>query len=114
MRAMKELPRLSNGVTSAPPGSHGNLLRILCALAPDDFHQEGYFEAYVKYIDVRRRARVVGEDPELVEFQPPVFEDDDLREPEDTAPIDGEVAVNEGSDDMVARNEGNNDEDATF
>ncbi|KAJ8429447.1 LOW QUALITY PROTEIN: hypothetical protein Cgig2_015299 [Carnegiea gigantea] len=72
---------------------------------------KGYFEAYVKYIDARRRACAVGEDLELVEFQRP---DDSVGEPDDTGPIDGGVTMNKGSDDVAMENEGNNDKDAAF
>ena len=42
---------------------------------PDDFHQEGSFKAYVKYIEDRCQARVVGEDPKLVELVPRISEE---------------------------------------
>ena len=44
------------------------LWEFLETLAPDDFQQEGYFEAYVNYNKNHRHAREVGEDPDQVEF----------------------------------------------
>lgn len=66
---------------------------FLETLAPDDFHQEGYFEAYVKYIEDCCQARTEGKDPEPVEFQPLTSEEDSMDELEDTAPLDGEAVV---------------------
>jgi len=80
-------------------------------LAPDDFHQEGYFEAYIKYIEDSRRARATGEDLKQVDFQLSTFEDDGLGKPDDTAPLDGEAAAPKGDDGTNAANEGNDDED---
>ena len=40
-------------------------------LAPDAFRLEGYFEAYVKYVEDRRRAQAEGRNPELGDFNPP-------------------------------------------
>ncbi|KAJ8440280.1 hypothetical protein Cgig2_031594 [Carnegiea gigantea] len=51
-------------------------------LTPDDFQQEGYCEAYIKYVDDCYRAQASGEDPEQ-----------GVGEPEDTAPLDGEAMI---------------------
>ena len=41
---------------------------FLETLACDDFHHEGYFKAYVKYIEDYRLASESGEDPDQVKF----------------------------------------------
>lgn len=80
-------------------------------LAPNYFHQDGYFEAYVKYIENRHHTCAAGKDLKQVEFQSLIFEDDDLEEAKDTTLLDGEAVANEGSDDEAVANEGSNDED---
>ena len=40
-------------------------------LAPDAFCQEGYFEAYVKYIEDRHQVQAEDRNPELVDFNLP-------------------------------------------
>ena len=53
-------------------------------LAPDAFHQEGYFGAYVKYVEDCRQAPAEGQNPELVDFIPPATDEDDLGVEETT------------------------------
>jgi len=86
---------------------------FLETLAPNDIHQEGYFVAYVKYIEDHRCSCATSEDSEQVEFQSPASKDDGLGELEDIAPLDGEATVNEGNDDEAAGNEGSDDKDPT-
>ena len=82
------------------PEDHTEFFReFLETLTPDAFLQEGYFEAYIKYVDDHCCARVLGEDLEQVEFQLPAFEDAGVGEPKDTAPLDGEAVTNKGTDD---------------
>jgi len=64
-------------------------------LAPDAFHQEGYFEAYVKYVEDHRQAPAEGQNPELVDFIPPATNKDDLGDKE-TTPFDGGAATTNG------------------
>jgi len=47
--------------------------KFLITLAPDSLRQEGYFKVYVKYIKDRRQARAEGRNPKLVDFLPPVL-----------------------------------------
>ena len=83
----------------------------MITLAPDAFLQEGYFEAYVKYIEGRRQAWAEGWNPELVDFIPPVLDNDGLGDDE-TMPFDGEAATPDDDDDeAVAHEDSDNDED---
>ncbi|KAJ8424527.1 hypothetical protein Cgig2_000665 [Carnegiea gigantea] len=72
---------------------------FLETLAHDDFQQDGYFEAYVKYIKDRHHARQAGEDPNQVEFQLMASEDEGQGEPKDTTPLDGEGTANKCGND---------------
>ena len=66
--------------------------------------------AHVKYIEDRHQARAAGEDPELVEFVPPVSNEVGLGNAEDTVPLDGEAATHDCDDDE-AMHEATDDED---
>ena len=67
-------------------------------LAPADFQQKRYFEAWVQYIEDSRCVHHSGEDPNMVVFQYDVPEDDNLGDPESTIPLDGEGLVEDVSD----------------
>jgi len=71
-------------------------------LAPDDFQQESYFEAYVRYIENRRQACIKGKNSNVVDFILPWLEGDDLSNGEDTMPLNGEVTFHDGDDDEAA------------
>lgn len=72
---------------------------FLGTLAPNDFHQERYIEAYLKYIEDCRQAGTEDKDPKLVDFIPPVFDEDDLGDAEDTMPLDDEAASHDANND---------------
>jgi len=49
---------------------------LLVTLAPGTFRVEGYFEAYVKYVDELRQVEAERRDPESVEFYPSGISED--------------------------------------
>jgi len=72
---------------------------------------EGYFEAYVKYIEDRLQARTEGHDPEFVEFHPPAAIEGGLDD-EESMPLDGEASSSNLGGDGAGVAEGRNrDED---
>lgn len=60
-------------------------------MAPEAFGIEGYFEAYIKYVEDRHQARTEGHDPELVEFHPPAAIEGGLED-EETLPLDDKAS----------------------
>ena len=83
---------------------------LLVTLVPNAFIQEDYFEAYVKYVEDRRRAQAEGRDPELVDFNPPVTDEDSLANKE-TTPLDGEAAtLDDEGDEAAVHGDSDNDE----
>ena len=76
-------------------------------LAPNAFSQEGYFKAYVKYVQHPHQAQ--GQDPELVDFNPPIT-DEDGQGDEETTPLDGETETPDDEGNEVATH-GDSDDD---
>jgi len=64
-------------------------------LAPDAFCQDGYFEAYAKYIEDHRQAQAEGHNPELVDFNPPTIDEDGPGD-EETMPLESVAATPNG------------------
>ena len=49
---------------------------LLVNLAAHAFSQEGYFEAYVKYVEDHHQVQAEGRDPELVDFNSPATDEE--------------------------------------
>ena len=80
-------------------------------LAPDAFHIECYFKAYVRYVKDHRLAQAEGKNPKLMEFNPPAIEEDGLDD-EETTPPDGEAGSPGYDNNKAAAHEGSDhDED---
>ena len=80
-------------------------------LAPDAFSIEGYFEAYVKYVEDHRLALAEGRSPEMVEFNLPLIDEDGLGN-EKTKSLDGEAGSPDSEGNEAAEHGGiGHDED---
>jgi len=83
----------------------------LVTLVHQAFRIEGYFEAYINFVDNCRRAEVEGREPELVEFNPLTTIKEGLGD-EETIPLDGNVVMPDKEGDKAGAAEGSDhDED---
>jgi len=76
-------------------------------LAPNAFSIEGYFGVCVKYVEDHSRARVEGQDLELVEFNPSVAIENGPGD-EETMPLDGRATTPSKEDDDAGAAKGSN------
>jgi len=64
-----------------------------------------------KYIEDRCQARTEDKNPKLVDFVPPISDEDGLGDAEDTMPLDNEAASHDANDDEAAAHEASDHED---